>query len=115
MRRWQRRLWCYACRLTGSHDDAWDATQETWLAVLRQLRRLDDPAWFAAWIHSIVRHKCADQCRRARRQRDVAKAAAQPQEDADRSHEQDASDAVAGRAETACGRAGALALKYRPS
>lgn len=69
-RRWHRRLWRYARSLTGSSDAAWDVTQETWIAVLRQIRRLNDPAWFATWVHRIVRNKSADYHRRiGRRQR----------------------------------------------
>jgi RNA polymerase sigma-70 factor (ECF subfamily) len=31
---WQERLWRYAYRVTGSEPAAWDAVQETWLAVI---------------------------------------------------------------------------------
>lgn len=72
IRRWQRRLWRYARRLTGSNDAAWDVTQETWIATLRQIRTLSDPAWFAAWVYRIVRNKCADYCRRASQRRHLA-------------------------------------------
>ncbi len=72
IRRWQRRLWRYARRLTGSSDAAWDITQETWIAILRQIRKLGDPAWFGAWAYRIVRNKCADHCRRAGRRRHLA-------------------------------------------
>jgi RNA polymerase sigma-70 factor (ECF subfamily) len=76
MRRWQRPLWRYARRLTGSNDAAWDVMQETWMTILRQIRRLRDPAWFAAWAYRIVRNKCADHCRKASRQRHLVEAAA---------------------------------------
>jgi len=79
VRRWQRRLWRYARRLTGSNDAAWDVTQETWIAILRQIRKLSDAAWFAAWAHRIVRNKCADYCRRAGRHRNLADALAERQ------------------------------------
>ncbi|UCC30795.1 MAG: RNA polymerase sigma factor [Phycisphaerales bacterium] len=79
IRRWQRRLWRYARRLTGSNDAAWDVMQETWIAVLRQIRRLSDPAWFAAWACRIVRNKCADHCRRVGRRRNLAGALAERQ------------------------------------
>ena len=72
VRRWQRRLWQYARRLTGDSDVAWDVTQETWLAILRQIRKLSDPAWFAAWAYRIVRNKCADHARKAGRRRKLA-------------------------------------------
>ena len=79
IRRWQRRLWRYARRLTGSNDAAWDVTQETWMAILRQIRKLSDPAWFPTWAYRIVRNKCADYCRRASRQRNLADALAERQ------------------------------------
>ncbi len=79
IRRWQRRLWRYARRLTGSNDAAWDVTQETWIAVLRQIRKLSDPAWFAAWAYRIVRNKSADHCRRTGRRRNLADALAKRQ------------------------------------
>jgi RNA polymerase sigma factor (sigma-70 family) len=77
VRRWQCRLWRYARRLTGSEDAAWDVTQETWIVILRQIRKLSDPAWFAAWTYRIVRNKCVDHCRRAGRQRKLAAALAE--------------------------------------
>jgi len=79
VRRWQRRLWRYARRLTYSNDAAWDVTQETWIAILRQIRKLSDPAWFAAWAYRIVRNKCVDHCRRASRQRHLADGLAERQ------------------------------------
>jgi RNA polymerase sigma factor (sigma-70 family) len=79
VRRWQRRLWHYARRLTGDSDAAWDVTQETWLAILRQIRKLSDPAWFAAWAYRIVRNKCADRARKASRRRKLAEALAERQ------------------------------------
>ncbi len=69
IRRWQRRLWRYARSLTGDDDAAWDVMQETWVAILRRIRKLNDPKWFAAWAYRIVRNKCADRCRRAVRRR----------------------------------------------
>lgn len=79
VRRWQRRLWQYARRLTGSSDAAWDVMQETWMAILKQIRKLNDPAWFAAWAYRIVRNKCADHCRKASRRRNLADALAERQ------------------------------------
>ena len=46
--------------------------QETWIAVLKRVRTLGDPVWFAAWAHRIVRNKCADHFRRADRRRHLA-------------------------------------------
>jgi len=95
VRRWQRRLWQYARRLTGSNDAAWDVMQETWIAILRQIRELSDPAWFAAWAYRIVRNKCADYCRRASRQRNLAEALAEQRRANDDPPQEAAGDAVA--------------------
>jgi len=95
IRRWQRRLWRYARRLTGSNDAAWDVTQETWIAVLRQIRKLSDPAWFAAWACRIVRNKCADHCRRVGRRRNLTDALAERQRSNDDPPREGPGDAVA--------------------
>lgn len=62
--RWQKRLWSYACRLTGSPDAAWDVTQESWLGIVRGIRRLNDPARFGPWAYRIVTNKANDWLRR---------------------------------------------------
>ncbi len=69
VRRWQDRLWRYAWSLTKCRDTACDVTQEAWLAVVRGIGRLDDPAGFGPWVHRIVRNKCADWVRYKQRQR----------------------------------------------
>jgi len=64
VRRWQPRLTRLAWRLTADRDAARDIAQETWLAIVRGLVRLDDPARFRAWAYRIVTNKCADWTRR---------------------------------------------------
>jgi len=67
--RWQERLWRHAFRLIGRREAAWDVLQEGWLAIIRGLRRLDDPARFRPWAYRIVTHKAADWIRRRRDRR----------------------------------------------
>lgn len=67
--RWQPRLLCHAMRLTRERDAAMDVVQDAWVAVVRGIRRLDDPACFAPWVYRIVTNKCADWTRRRQRQR----------------------------------------------
>ena len=62
--RWQRRLWHYACSLTGNSEAAWDVTQEAWLGIVRGIGRLNDPARFRSWVFRIVTHKAKDWIRR---------------------------------------------------
>ncbi len=62
--RWQPRFGRLAWRLTREREAARDVVQDAWLAIVRGLRRLDDPARFRAWAYRIVTHKCADWTRR---------------------------------------------------
>ena len=67
--RWQPRLVHLACRLTGDREAAWDAVQETWMAVTKGLGRLDDVEAFATWIFRILNNKCNDWARKQQSQR----------------------------------------------
>jgi len=58
--RWQKRLWRYACDLTGDSEAAWDITQESWLGIIKGIRKLNDPANFRAWIYRITTNKAID-------------------------------------------------------
>ena len=58
--RWQKRLWQHALRLTGDIQGAWDITQQSWLGIIKGLRRLHDPANFKAWAYKITTHKSID-------------------------------------------------------
>jgi RNA polymerase sigma factor (sigma-70 family) len=58
--RWQKRLWLHALRLTGESQAAWDVTQQTWLAIIKGLRKLHDPANFKAWVYRITTNKSID-------------------------------------------------------
>ncbi len=69
---WQPQLLRHAWRLTGDREAAGDAVQEAWLAIVRRIRRLDDPACFRRWAYRIVGNKCADWVRhRVRSRRDM--------------------------------------------
>jgi RNA polymerase sigma-70 factor (ECF subfamily) len=58
--RWQKRLWQYAYQLTGNTEGAWDITQESWLGIIKGLRKLNDPASFKAWAYRITTNKSID-------------------------------------------------------
>ncbi|MBX3359418.1 MAG: RNA polymerase sigma factor [Phycisphaeraceae bacterium] len=47
----------------AARGHAADALQESWLAIVRSLPRLDDPARFRAWAYRILTNKCADTIR----------------------------------------------------
>ncbi len=58
--RYQKPLWRFAYRLTGSEDGAWEVLQESWMAVTRGLGKLRDAAHFRRWIFGIVRLRASD-------------------------------------------------------
>jgi len=62
--RWQKRLWHYAFQVTNSEPAAWDVVQETWLAVIRGIRKLEDVAVFPKWAFRILDNKCMDWLRK---------------------------------------------------
>ncbi|MHC4217223.1 MAG: RNA polymerase sigma factor [Planctomycetota bacterium] len=67
--RWNPKLWRHARRLIGETDAAADALQDAWLAIVRGLPRLRDPAVFRSWAYRIVSRRCADWIRRRQRDR----------------------------------------------
>jgi RNA polymerase sigma factor (sigma-70 family) len=79
--RWRPRLLRHAQRLTSIPDAADDVVQAAWVAILRGLSRLEDPACFRRWAYRITTHKCADWVRS--RQRDRAHAIPLTQEPVD--------------------------------
>ena len=69
--RWQKRLWRYAFNLTGDAEAAWDITQESWLGIIKGLRKLHDPARFRGWAYRIVTNKVNDWIRKNRKVKKV--------------------------------------------
>jgi RNA polymerase sigma-70 factor (ECF subfamily) len=64
--RWQKRLWRYAYRLVGDTEAAWDITQDSWLGIIKGLRKLHDPANFKAWAYRITTNKSIDWIRKSK-------------------------------------------------
>jgi RNA polymerase sigma-70 factor (ECF subfamily) len=64
--RWQKRLWRYAYNLTGDSEAARDITQDSWLGIIKNLRKLNDPANFKAWAYRITTNKSIDWMRKNR-------------------------------------------------
>lgn len=58
--RWHMRLYRYAYNLTGDSEAARDITQDTWLGIIKSLRKLNDPANFKAWAYRIATNKSID-------------------------------------------------------
>ena len=64
--RWQKRLWQYAYNLTGNAEASWDITQESWLSIIKGLRKLHDPTRFKAWAYRITTNKSIDWIRKSK-------------------------------------------------
>ena len=77
--RWQPRMLRLARRLTDSPESG-EVVQDAWLAVVRGLRQLDDPARFGTWALRIVAHKSTDWIRQRQKSRSLAaKVAREPE------------------------------------
>ncbi len=66
--RWQKRLWQYAYRVTGSESAAWDIVQEAWFSIVKGLPKLKDSSVFPNWAFRIANNKCNDRLRGLQRQ-----------------------------------------------
>ncbi|MHC4538418.1 MAG: RNA polymerase sigma factor [Planctomycetota bacterium] len=62
--RWQKRLWNYAFKVTGSEPAAWDIVQETWYSMVKGVRKLSDVSVFPRWAFRIANNKCVDRLRK---------------------------------------------------
>ena len=60
---WERPLYYYVRRLVKTEDEAKDVAQETWLAVIRKIKSLRDPAAFPAWLYTVARRKALNHFR----------------------------------------------------
>ena len=62
--RWERRVFNYLLRLVSNREDALDVSQETFLKAYQNLRKLDDPARFSAWLFRIAHNEAFSLLRR---------------------------------------------------
>ncbi|MCK4999320.1 MAG: RNA polymerase sigma factor [Anaerohalosphaera sp.] len=62
--RWNRRMWVHAYRLTSDSGGAWDVTQQSWVGIIKGIRKLNDPASFRGWVYRIVTNKSMDWLKR---------------------------------------------------
>lgn len=66
IRRYEKRLYNYALRMTGSPDDAMDMLQDVLLSVYRNLSTFRGDGPFPAWLFRIAAFRCTDFLRRRR-------------------------------------------------
>ena len=66
VRRWERKIYALTYGITGSVEDARDATQETFIAAYRNLQGFRGEAKVSSWLHRIAVNQCITRQRRAR-------------------------------------------------
>jgi len=64
VRRYQRAAYAVAYSVTGRHEDAEDAAQESFLVALERLEECRSPERFAGWLMTIVRNRSRNLVRR---------------------------------------------------
>lgn len=69
VRQFEPRLFGLAWRMTGNSEEANEVVQQAWLAIVKGLHRVEDPAGFRTWAFRIVARRCADWTRRRARTR----------------------------------------------
>lgn len=60
---WHQPIYQFLRTLLGTHEDAADATQETFIQVLRSVHRFRKEAKFSTWLYTIARRKGLDSLR----------------------------------------------------
>jgi RNA polymerase sigma-70 factor, ECF subfamily len=63
VRLWEGRLFYYVRRLVDDEEDAWDALQETWLALVKGIGRVREAGNLAPWLYKTARNKATDRLR----------------------------------------------------
>ncbi|MBZ5609662.1 MAG: sigma-70 family RNA polymerase sigma factor [Acidobacteriia bacterium] len=64
--RWEKRVFNYLLRLVANREDALDLSQDVFLKAYQNLRKLDDPAKFPAWLFRIAHNEAYSQLRKNR-------------------------------------------------
>ena len=64
---WEPRLYYYLRRIVYNENDVWDILQETWLAVFKNIRKLEDPLKFSTWLYKIGHNKAVNLLRKENR------------------------------------------------
>lgn len=62
--RWETRLYYYLRRIVENENAVWDILQETWLAVFKGIRKLQDHRKFPAWLYQIAHNKAVSWLRK---------------------------------------------------
>ena len=64
---WNRRIYNFAFRYLGDHDEAQEAAQQTFIKAYQRIHNLREGAQFRAWLYVIAGNTCKDALRKASR------------------------------------------------
>jgi RNA polymerase sigma-70 factor (ECF subfamily) len=70
--RWEKRVFNYLLRLVGHREDALDLSQDVFLKAYQNLKKLDDPARFPAWLFRIAHNEAYSLLRKNRPEGELA-------------------------------------------
>ena len=65
---WQKPLLMFALRYLEQETDALDVVQETWISVIKGLKKLQNPSLFVSWLFRIMTNKCIDRLEKKKSQ-----------------------------------------------
>lgn len=85
---WQKPLLGFALRYLDQNTDALDAVQETWVAAIKSMNKLQNPSLFVSWLFRILTNKCIDRIRNKQTQQKLLKnidVKSEPSKDSDES------------------------------
>lgn len=69
IRRYEKRVFSFAYRISGNHDDASDVTQEAFIRVFNSIKTFRGDANFTTWIYQIVKNVYLDSRKKAKSHR----------------------------------------------
>jgi RNA polymerase sigma-70 factor, ECF subfamily len=64
--RWEKRVYNYLLRLVRNREDALDLAQDVFLKAFQNLKKLEDPARFSAWLFRIAHNEAYSLLRKNR-------------------------------------------------
>ena len=69
--RWEKRVYNYLLRIVRNREEALDLSQDVFLKAYQNLRKLDDPARFAAWLFRIAHNEAFSAFRKRKPETDT--------------------------------------------
>jgi RNA polymerase sigma-70 factor (ECF subfamily) len=66
---WKSRIYNFALRYLGDHDEAMEASQQTFIKAWQRMDSLKEGAQFRAWLYVIAGNTCRDALRKTARSR----------------------------------------------